>query len=68
MHYTIRKFKKYGLYNDLPKSGRPKKETPRIQRSIVRTIVKDPFASPKMIKSFLPDSDIKESQKIIKRC
>ena len=58
VHYTIKKYKIHGLYNDLPKSGRPKKVTPRIRRSIIKTIVKDPFASPKTIKSALPDNDI----------
>ena len=55
----MKKYQQYGTFADLPKSGRPKKLTSQIRRSIIRTIIKDPFVTSTEIKSLLPlDSNI----------
>ena len=62
----MKKYKEKGTFDDLPKSGRPKKVTTRLQRSIVRTIITNPFASSEEIKKDLPDSSLISSSSIRK--
>ncbi|MEN2495658.1 MAG: hypothetical protein MHMPM18_005240 [Marteilia pararefringens] len=55
-HLTIQKYQEYGIFDDLPKKGRPKKITDRARRSIIRTITSNPFATSNEIKSSLPEN------------
>ena len=54
IHYTIKKYKKFGIFENAPKSGRPKITTERVHRSVVRSIIKNPFSSSVEIKASLP--------------
>ena len=62
----VKKFKETGSFATATKSGRPKKASKRLDRYIVKEIVKDPFASSKSIQNSLPN-DVSISDRTIRK-
>ena len=62
----MKKYNETGSFENLPKSGRPNKVTERLQKSIVRTIIKEPFASSEEIRRNIPDQSLISSSLIRK--
>ncbi|KAK3535322.1 hypothetical protein QTP70_007932 [Hemibagrus guttatus] len=50
----IYKWRKHGTVEDLPRSGRPTKITPRAQRQLIQEVTKDPQQHPKNCRPHLP--------------
>lgn len=56
VRYVIKRFTQVNSTQDRPKSGRPKKVTPRVKRKMKALITKDPFATGKDIQAELETS------------
>ncbi|KAK3543880.1 hypothetical protein QTP70_030044 [Hemibagrus guttatus] len=50
----IYKWRKHGTVENLPRSGRPTKITPRVQRQLIQEVTKDPTTTPKNCRPHLP--------------
>ncbi|KAK3571142.1 hypothetical protein QTP86_003094 [Hemibagrus guttatus] len=49
----IYKWRKYGTVENLPRSGRPTKITPRVQRQLIQEVTKDPTTTSKELQASL---------------
>ncbi|KAK3550665.1 hypothetical protein QTP70_002365 [Hemibagrus guttatus] len=50
----IYKWRKHGTVENLPRSGRPTKITPRVQRKLIQEVTKDPTTTSKELQPHLP--------------
>ncbi|KAK3569864.1 hypothetical protein QTP86_006729 [Hemibagrus guttatus] len=55
----IYKWRKHGTVENLPRSGRPTKITPRVQRQLIQEVTKDPTTTSKELQASL--ASVKES-------
>ena len=53
VHRAIEKYKEDGTYVDKPRSGRPRKTTPRDDHIIKRTVIRSPHSSCKKVRANL---------------
>jgi len=55
---VVYKWREFGIVASLPRSGRPPKMTPRVQRRILREVKKNPRVSAKDLQKSLAQSNI----------